>query len=115
MRAGDSNSHTFRYQDLNPFEPLPTAVGPCRQMPFVLVRAVLRCDDWDVARELLQRPPLVLRYTRQLFTQNFKRAFLATWATAWRARPTPSDSSSPRAAACGASTARGIRNPGPTD
>jgi enoyl-CoA hydratase/carnithine racemase len=31
---------------------------------------------WEIARELVQRPPLVLRYTRQLFTQNFKRAFL---------------------------------------
>ena len=31
---------------------------------------------WEVARELVQRPPLVLRYTRQLFTQNLKRAFL---------------------------------------
>ena len=28
------------------------------------------------ARELAKRPPLVLRYTRQLFTQDIKRAFL---------------------------------------
>jgi enoyl-CoA hydratase/carnithine racemase len=31
---------------------------------------------WEIARELVKRPPLVLRYTRQLFTQDFKRAFL---------------------------------------
>jgi enoyl-CoA hydratase/carnithine racemase len=31
---------------------------------------------WELARELAMRPPLVLRYTRQLFTQDLKRAFL---------------------------------------
>jgi len=31
---------------------------------------------WELARELVKRPPLVLRYTRQLFTQELKRAFL---------------------------------------
>ena len=31
---------------------------------------------WELARELAKRPPLVLRYTRQLFTQPLKRAFL---------------------------------------
>jgi enoyl-CoA hydratase/carnithine racemase len=31
---------------------------------------------WELARELVKRPPLTLRYTRQLFTQNLKRAFL---------------------------------------
>ncbi|WP_026402400.1 enoyl-CoA hydratase/isomerase family protein [Actinomadura rifamycini] len=31
---------------------------------------------WELARELVKRPPLVLRYTRQLFTQNLKRAYL---------------------------------------
>lgn len=31
---------------------------------------------WELARELAKRPYLVLRYTRQLFTQNLKRAFL---------------------------------------
>jgi enoyl-CoA hydratase/carnithine racemase len=31
---------------------------------------------WELARELAKRPPLVLRYTRMLFTQDFKRAFL---------------------------------------
>jgi enoyl-CoA hydratase/carnithine racemase len=31
---------------------------------------------WEIARELARRPPLVLRYTRQLFTQPLKRAFL---------------------------------------
>ena len=42
----------------------------------VLPQDALVDRAWDVARELVQRPPLVLRYTRQLFTQNFKRAFL---------------------------------------
>jgi len=42
----------------------------------VLPQDALVSRAWDVARELVQRPPLVLRYTRQLFTQNFKRAFL---------------------------------------
>jgi enoyl-CoA hydratase/carnithine racemase len=36
---------------------------------------VLDCA-WELARELAMRPPLVLRYTRQLFTQDLKRAFL---------------------------------------
>ncbi|MFV2177171.1 enoyl-CoA hydratase/isomerase family protein [Actinomadura sp. LOL_016] len=31
---------------------------------------------WELARELVRKPPLVLRYTRQLFTQNLKRAYL---------------------------------------
>jgi enoyl-CoA hydratase/carnithine racemase len=31
---------------------------------------------WELAREVAKRPPLVLRYTRLLFTQNWKRAFL---------------------------------------
>jgi enoyl-CoA hydratase/carnithine racemase len=31
---------------------------------------------WELARELVKRPPLVLRQTRQLFTQNLKRAYL---------------------------------------
>jgi len=31
---------------------------------------------WELARELARRPPLVLRYTRMLFTQPLKRAFL---------------------------------------
>jgi len=31
---------------------------------------------WDLARELAKRPPLALRYTRLLFTQDLKRAFL---------------------------------------
>lgn len=30
---------------------------------------------WELAHELAKRPPLVLRYTRQLFTQELKRAF----------------------------------------
>jgi len=31
---------------------------------------------WELARELAKRPPLTLRYTRMLFTQDLKRAFL---------------------------------------
>jgi len=31
---------------------------------------------WELARDLALRPPLTLRYTRQLFTQGLKRAFL---------------------------------------
>jgi len=31
---------------------------------------------WELARELVRRPPLVLRYTRQLFTNQLKRASL---------------------------------------
>jgi enoyl-CoA hydratase/carnithine racemase len=31
---------------------------------------------WELARDLAKRPPLTLRYTRMLFTQNLKRAFL---------------------------------------
>ncbi|MET8649648.1 enoyl-CoA hydratase/isomerase family protein [Nocardia aurea] len=31
---------------------------------------------WELAYELAKRPPMVLRYTRQLFTHELKRAFL---------------------------------------
>ncbi|NKQ51486.1 enoyl-CoA hydratase/isomerase family protein [Amycolatopsis sp. K13G38] len=31
---------------------------------------------WELAHEIAKRPPLVLRYTRQLFTHPLKRAFL---------------------------------------
>jgi len=31
---------------------------------------------WELAHELAKRPPIALRNTRHLFTQNFKRAFL---------------------------------------
>lgn len=31
---------------------------------------------WELARELVKRPPLVLRYTRQLFTNPLRRAFV---------------------------------------
>ena len=31
---------------------------------------------FELARELAKRPPLVLRYTRMLLTQDLKRAFL---------------------------------------
>ena len=31
---------------------------------------------WELARELAKRPPLTLRYSRQLFTNPLKRAFI---------------------------------------
>jgi enoyl-CoA hydratase/carnithine racemase len=31
---------------------------------------------WELAREMVKRPPLTLRYTRRLFTQNLKRVCL---------------------------------------
>jgi enoyl-CoA hydratase/carnithine racemase len=42
----------------------------------VLPKAKLLDRAWELARELARRPPLVLRYTRMLFTQPLKRAFL---------------------------------------
>jgi enoyl-CoA hydratase/carnithine racemase len=42
----------------------------------VLPKDQLMDRAWELARELVKRPPLVLRYTRQLFTQELKRAFL---------------------------------------
>ena len=33
-------------------------------------------ESLELAREIAKRPPLVLRYTRQLFTQPLKRAFI---------------------------------------
>jgi enoyl-CoA hydratase/carnithine racemase len=42
----------------------------------VLPKAKLLDRAWELARELARRPPLVLRYTRMLFTQDLKRAFL---------------------------------------
>jgi enoyl-CoA hydratase/carnithine racemase len=42
----------------------------------VLPKARLLDRAWELARELAKRPPLTLRYTRALFTQDFKRAFL---------------------------------------
>ena len=70
---------------------------------------------WEIARELVQRPPLVLRYTRQLFTQNFKRAFLDELGHGLARETYAQRQFFPRAAGCAASTAPGIRNPGPTD
>ena len=51
---------------------------------------------WEVARELVQRPPLVLRYTRSSSPRTSSARSSTSWATAWPARPTPSDSSSPQ-------------------
>jgi len=42
----------------------------------VLPRDRLLDRAWELARDLARRPPLVLRYTRALFTQDLKRAFL---------------------------------------
>jgi enoyl-CoA hydratase/carnithine racemase len=42
----------------------------------VLPKAKLLDRAWELARELAKRPPLTLRYTRMLFTQDLKRAFL---------------------------------------
>ena len=42
----------------------------------VLPKDQLLDRAWELARELAKRPPLTLRYTRMLFTQDFKRAFL---------------------------------------
>ncbi|HME68276.1 MAG TPA: enoyl-CoA hydratase/isomerase family protein [Myxococcota bacterium] len=42
----------------------------------VLAKEQLLGRAWELARELAKRPPLTLRYTRMLFTQDLKRAFL---------------------------------------
>jgi len=42
----------------------------------VLPKQQLLNRAWELARELAMRPPLTLRYTRMLFTQDLKRAFL---------------------------------------
>ena len=42
----------------------------------VLPKNQLLDRAWELARELAKRPPLTLRYTRMLFTQDLKRAFL---------------------------------------
>ena len=42
----------------------------------VLPKDQLLDRAWELARELVKRPPLTLRYTRQLFTNPLKRAFI---------------------------------------
>ena len=42
----------------------------------VLPKTKLLDRAWELARELAKRPPHTLRYTRMLFTQDLKRAFL---------------------------------------
>jgi len=42
----------------------------------VLPKDKLLDRAWELAHELIKRPPLVLRYTRQLFTQNLKRVYV---------------------------------------
>jgi enoyl-CoA hydratase/carnithine racemase len=40
----------------------------------VLPQEKLLDRAWDLAREIVKRPPMVLRFTRRLFTQDLKRA-----------------------------------------
>ena len=42
----------------------------------VLPKQRLLDRAWELAHELVKRPPLTLRYTRQLFTNPLKRAFI---------------------------------------
>jgi enoyl-CoA hydratase/carnithine racemase len=42
----------------------------------VLPKDQLLDRAWELAHELVRKPPLTLRYTRQLFTHQLKRAFL---------------------------------------
>jgi len=42
----------------------------------VLPKGQLLDRAWELARELVKRPPLTLRYSRQLFTNPLKRAFI---------------------------------------
>jgi enoyl-CoA hydratase/carnithine racemase len=42
----------------------------------VLSRDQLVDRAWEIAREIAMRPPIAIRNTRHLFTQNLKRAFL---------------------------------------
>ncbi|MFI5717648.1 enoyl-CoA hydratase/isomerase family protein [Nocardia sp. NPDC051750] len=42
----------------------------------VLPKDQLLDRAWELAHDLAKRPPMVLRYTRQLFTHELKRAFL---------------------------------------
>ena len=98
-----------------------SAWPPGRPCEWGAVNEVLPKDKlldraWELARELVMRPPLALRYTRQLFTQDpLKRAFLDELGHGLRARPTRSASSSRSAAGCAASTVLGTKSPGPTD
>src|SRR5262249_7410676 len=81
----------------------------------VLPRDRLLGRAWELARELAKRPPLVLRYTRMLFTHGLKRALLDELAMASPARCTRSASSSRLAGEWRRSIAPGTRSPGRTD
>ena len=71
---------------------------------------------WEHARELVKRPPLVLRYTRQLFTEPAEaRVRQRARPRPRRARPTRSRSSSRSAAEWKASTGRGTTSRGRAD
>ncbi len=111
-------------------------VGPNRARSMLLMGKKLGAQealDWGVVAEVLPPDQLVDRARGRSRASSCSghrsccatrdscscRASSGRFSTnsvmASRARPTPSVSSSPRAAGCGASTARGTRNPGPTE
>ena len=56
-------------------------LGAAEAKEWGVVNEVLPKDQlldraWELARELVKRPPLTLRYSRQLFTNPLKRAFI---------------------------------------
>ena len=55
---------------------MPAAAISTGAVNEVLPKDQLLDRAWELARELAKRPPLVLRYTRMLFTKELKRAFL---------------------------------------
>ena len=81
----------------------------------VLPKDQLLDRAWELARELAKRPPLVLRYTRQLFTQDLKRAFLDELGHGLARETYAQRQFFPSAAAWRRSTGRGTRTPGRTD
>ncbi len=56
-------------------------LGAAEAKEWGVVNEVLAGDQlldraWELARELVKRPPLTLRYSRQLLTNPLKRAFI---------------------------------------
>ena len=86
VRSGARGRITRALADARRSEPRPIdaphgEAGPQEALDWGVVAEVLPQDQlvdraWEIARDLALRPPLVLRYTRQLFMQSFKRAFL---------------------------------------